>query len=294
MDNPTGTILRIGAWQLNVAASEISKPGNTVRLDPRLMRLLLCLAERPGEIVSTEALLKAVWSEVVVTPDSVYQAIASLRRSLGDDPKKPEYIATIARVGYRLIAPVGPAGVSPEVAIEKEKPESAPPTSSARSPRSRFVAIGLTVVVLAMVTAIVLRDRAASSATETIAVLPFLDLTSQSMDQEYFADGMTEELIDKLSQIPGVRVSSASASFYYKSKNLPASQVGAELGVRHLLDGSVRQSGATLRVTARLLRATDGFVLWTQSYERDSQDPLKAQDEIADALTQSMRKSMLP
>src|SRR5262245_11006521 len=105
MDNPGGTVLRIGEWRLNVATRELSSSESIVALDPRVMRLLLYLAERPGEVVSTEALLTAVWSDVVVTQDSLYQAIASLRRAFGDDPRKPSYIATVARVGYRLIAP---------------------------------------------------------------------------------------------------------------------------------------------------------------------------------------------
>jgi TolB-like protein/DNA-binding winged helix-turn-helix (wHTH) protein len=256
------------------------------------MRLLLCLAERPGEIVKTDALLKAVWSEVVVTPDSVYQAVASLRRSLGDDPKKPEYIATIARVGYRLIAPVGPADAAEIPASEREP---ARPTASRIRGRSRrlvFAAIALAAVIVAAVAAIMGHQRALSPAAQTIAVLPFLDLTSQSMDQEYFADGMTEELIDRLSRIQGVSVSSPSASFYYKNKNLPPFEIGTALGVRYLLDGSVRQSGATLRVTARLLRASDGFVIWTETFERDSQDPLKVQDSIAQAVSERMRSSL--
>jgi TolB-like protein/DNA-binding winged helix-turn-helix (wHTH) protein len=295
MDNPTGTILRIGAWHLNVAAGELTQLGSTVRLDPRLVRVLLCLAERAGEVVSTEALLQAVWGEVVVTPDSVYQAVASLRRSLGDNPRKPEYIATVARVGYRLIAPVGPADTVRKRAVGNEA--RAPTGRSRIGPRARrfaFIGLAVTAIILAVVVSILALQRAASPAPQTIAVLPFLDLTSQSMDQEYFADGMTEELIGRLSQIPGVRVSSASASFYYKSKNLSAAQIGAALGVRYLLDGSVRQSGDTLRVTARLLQAEDGFVIWTQTYEEASHDALKVQDSIARSVTQSMRKSLVP
>lgn len=291
MDNPTGTIIRIGDWRLNVAANEISKPGSVVRLDPRLMRLLLCLVDRPGEVVSTEALLKAVWSEVVVTPDSVYQAVAALRRSLGDDPRKPAYIATVARVGYRLIAPVSSPAAAGLLSPESGRPEIVRP--GVRLRRIVLAVIGLAAVLFAVVVVIVtLNHRGASSPSETIAVLPFLDLTSQAMDQEYFADGMTEELIERLSQIPGVRVSSASASFHYKSRNMPASEIGTALGVRYLLDGSVRQSGPTLRVTVRLLRAKDGFVVWSGTFDRSSQDQLQVQDDIADEVSRNLRSSL--
>src|SRR6202050_4261968 len=106
MDQPSALPLRIGAWCVNPASGQISRDTEVVRVEARTMRLLLCLAERPGEVVSIEDLLTQVWSGVIVTPDSVYQAIASLRRLLGDDPKEPAYIATVPRLGYRMVAKV--------------------------------------------------------------------------------------------------------------------------------------------------------------------------------------------
>ena len=108
MDRLTAIPLRIGAWCVDPKTGQMSRDGTTVRVEARMLRLLLCLAERPGEVVSVEALLDQVWDGVVVTPDSVYQAVASLRRLLGDDPKQPTYIATVPRLGYRMIAPVTP------------------------------------------------------------------------------------------------------------------------------------------------------------------------------------------
>src|ERR1700734_921801 len=108
MDQPSGTSLRIGAWRVNPASGQISREGETVRVEARTMRLLLCLAEHAGEVVSIDALLEHVWTGVIVTPDSVYQAIPSLRRLLGDDAKQPTYIATVPRLGYRMVATVSP------------------------------------------------------------------------------------------------------------------------------------------------------------------------------------------
>src|SRR5208282_1203885 len=108
MKPPTNTILRIGDWRFNPSSGELSRDGETTRLEARTMRLLLCLAERPGEVVSIEELLDQVWSGVTVSYDSVYQAVASLRRLLGDDPKQPSYIATVPRLGYRMVAKVSP------------------------------------------------------------------------------------------------------------------------------------------------------------------------------------------
>src|SRR5580704_16688605 len=108
MQYATPTMLRIGAWCVNPASGEISRDGETTRVEARTMRLLQCLAERPGEVVSIDDLLSQVWPDVTVSQDSVYQAVTSLRRLLGDDPKQPTYIATVPRLGYRMVATVGP------------------------------------------------------------------------------------------------------------------------------------------------------------------------------------------
>src|ERR1700687_4873479 len=108
MERPPTAMLRIGAWCVNPTSGQISRDGETARVEVRTMRLLLCLAAHPGEVVSIDDLLSQVWSEVIVAPDSVYQAVASLRRLLGDDPKQPTYIATVPRLGYRMVATVSP------------------------------------------------------------------------------------------------------------------------------------------------------------------------------------------
>src|ERR1700732_5317642 len=108
MERPTTTLLRIGAWSVHPASGQISRDGETARVEARTMRLLVCLAEHAGDVVSIDDLLNQVWSDVTVAPDSVYQAVTSLRRLLGDDPKQPAYIATVPRLGYRMVATVSP------------------------------------------------------------------------------------------------------------------------------------------------------------------------------------------
>src|SRR5216684_5359221 len=108
MERPTTTMLRVGDWCVNPASGQISRNGETARVEVRTMRLLLCLAEHAGEVVSIDDLLDHVWSDVTVAPDSVYQAVASLRRLLGDDPKQAAYIETVPRLGYRMVATVSP------------------------------------------------------------------------------------------------------------------------------------------------------------------------------------------
>lgn len=120
-------MLRIGDWCVNPGSGQISRADETVRLEERSMRLLLCLAERAGDVVSIDDLLDQVWSGVAVSPDSVYQAVASLRRSLGDDPRQPTYIATAPRLGYRLVAAVDPCTNRDHRQIQVPAPESGLP-----------------------------------------------------------------------------------------------------------------------------------------------------------------------
>src|SRR5579863_3770744 len=139
--------IRIGAWRVEAAREQISKSGMTVKLERRSMQLLLCLAEQPGQILSVEELLDRVWAGVVVTPDSVYHAVASLRRILGDDANEPTYIANIPRRGYSLVAPVGPWVDPLEIAVDNlpiAAVENAPALLAAVKirPRSWWVAIG--------------------------------------------------------------------------------------------------------------------------------------------------------
>src|ERR1700675_1038715 len=121
MERPTATMLRIGAWCVNPTSGQISRDGETARVEVRTMRLLLRLAEHAGEVVSIDDLLNYVWSDVTVAPDSVYQAVASLRRLLGDDPKQPAYIETVPRLGYRMVATVAPWADKPAAHAGKQE-----------------------------------------------------------------------------------------------------------------------------------------------------------------------------
>jgi len=293
--------LRIGAWRVDALAGEISRSGGEpVRLEARTLRLLLHLAARAGEVVSIDELLDRVWAGVIVTPDSVYQAVTSLRRQLGDDPKRPAYIATVPRLGYRMIAAVGPWTDDAAEPAETTPQASAAVAPGPAKPARRWIALAAGIALIAILgMAWLFSNRhpageavAAHAAPPSIGVLPFLDLT-EGMVQEEFADGITEELIGKLSKIPGVRVPAPTASFYLKGKQLAVADVGRQLGVVYVLDGSVRKSASTLRVAARLMRADDGYVLWSETYDRPADDLLMIQDDIATevqkALTQALR-----
>jgi transcriptional activator of cad operon len=338
MERPTTTKLRIGAWCVHPTSGQISRDGETARVEVRTMRLLLCLAEHAGEVVSIDDLLNEVWSDVTVAPDSVYQAVTSLRRLLGDDPKQPTYIATVPRLGYRMVATVSPwadqsvarTGRQPNAqtgpqrnaqtdssrSSHRERLTPASPDASNLPKKSRgrlragFALAAAAALCFALV-AFLFRGRfgnnnpsaspaIASQPQKSIAVLPFLDLTKE-MNQEPFADGMTEELIDKLSKIPGLRVPPPTSSFYFKGKLWPRSHgtpqitiadIAKTLGVAYILDGSVRKSGARLRVDARLIRADNGYVVWSETYDRPFDDLLMVQDDIAGEVTKALRASI--
>jgi TolB-like protein/DNA-binding winged helix-turn-helix (wHTH) protein len=269
-------MMRIGDWCLDPAAATLSRGGETVPLDFRALRLLLCLAREPGRVVTAEELLDEVWSDVTVSQDSVYQAIAGLRRTLGDDSRQPAYIATVPRKGYRLIA-----AVTADVGTAKRG-----------LPRGRMaIAAGLALVV---VLAFFLRFGPILQAKTdvSLAVLPFLDLTSQSMAEEYVADGVTEELIGRLSAVPGFHVASPTTSFGFKGKDIQPGEIARQLNVAYILDGSLREADGKHRVAVRLVRGKDGIVLWSGSYDSTGKDVLALQDGIADDVAAALRKKL--
>ncbi len=310
MQGPFTKPLRIGDWCVDPASGQISRQGETARLEARAMRLLLCLAEHAGEVVSIDDLLDQVWSGVIVSPDSVYQAVTSLRRTLGDDPRQPTYIATVPRLGYRMVATVEPWTDRPNGQTAGNDVATTSSGKAALRLSSGLVlavigAFGVALVIAGLGAAFVaflihgkvsLRRPAETASVvaqpqNAIAVLPFLDLT-QGMKEEEFADGMTEELIDKLSKIPGLRVSSATASFYFKGKQIPVADIATSLAVTWVLDGSVRKSGTWIRVDARLIRADNGYVVWSETYDQPMTNLLMVQDDIAGAVAKALRVSI--
>jgi len=313
MERSTTTMLRIGDWLVNPNSGEISRNEETARVEMRTMRLLLCLAERAGEVVSIEDLLNQVWPGVNVSQDSVYQSVASLRRLLKDDPRQPAYIATVPRLGYRMVAKISPFNPQATSDGEHSSAVTVDVPVIGRRQRAGFTGLGFkgagwatgAALCIALTLAFLLHSKIASGdhsngerpasivpkPPKSIAVLPFLDLT-EGMKEEEFADGMTEELIDKISKIPGSRVPSATSSFYFKNKQIPLADIAKALNVGYVLDGSVRKSGTRLRVAARLVRVDDGYVIWSETYDRPFNDILIVQDSIASEVTKALRTSI--
>jgi TolB-like protein len=206
------------------------------------MEVLLRLAEYPGETLSKEQLLQAVWPNIIVTEDVLKRCIGELRRAFGDDARNPHIIETIAKRGYRLLVPVsGLAGATPKTAV-----------------------------------------------TDSIVVLPFTNMSADP-ENEYFADGITEEIIDALVQIQGLHVVARSSAFSFKGKYIDLRVVGEQLKVRTVLEGSVRRADNRVRITAQLVSTADGYHLWSERYDREMKDVFAVQEEIAQAITQRLR-----
>ena len=308
--------LLVDLVQMRVYRAEVCIPVPKLSFD-----VLLALARVSPRVASIDDLMSTVWSGLVVNPETVAQRIKLLRDALGDDPRAPRYIESLRGRGYRLLPEVktvssqGSRVLTPASQIAPQEGGSAPHqepagpalprTSTVRGTKLMLVAIGA--VSLAAVTALVgialwysrigvhnVSDSAASDPSptgvysQTVAVMPFVN-ESTDQEQEYFADGLTDELINLLSNVPDLTVPSRRSSFYFKGKNAKPSAVAKELNVTHLLDGTVRRSGGRLRITAQLVRAADGHQLWTQSYDRDTGEIFKIQDEIAAAVVTALK-----
>lgn len=289
--------LQIGEWIVTPSLDSISKGTETQKLEPRTMRLLLCLADSAGEVVSVDRLLSEVWTGVVVGSASVYQAVSQLRKLLGDVDPEPTYIATVPRKGYRLLAPVKklePAGaiVSPN---DVAPSAAAPPTAAAPPPaptRSKLPFILGGAVVLALIVAAVIWNRAstngAPATANSIVVLPFVDMTSDKSDQS-FCDGLTEELSSWLAQIPTLRVVARTSAFAFRGQAEDVRKIGKALDTNHILEGSIRRSGARMRITVQLIDARTGYHLWSEDFDRPVDDAIKIQEDISRSVAGTLR-----
>jgi TolB-like protein/DNA-binding winged helix-turn-helix (wHTH) protein/Tfp pilus assembly protein PilF len=286
------TRFRVGNWLADPELDEIRRGEELIKLEPRAMRVLVHLAQRPGVVVSADELLDAVWPGLVVGPNSVYQAIALLRRVFGDDSDSPAYIATVPRKGYRLIAEVKPASelraAKPAIEAANASP-AADPVSASTSPR-RFVwraAIAATVVAVTGLWFWIGRPAPATALSPSVAVLPFSDLSSEKNNQA-FCDGLTEELINSLGRVEQLRVIARTSAFSFRDQPADARAIGGKLGVTHLVEGSVRRNGGRIRISAHLINVSTGYQEWAESFDRPFEDVLQVQEGISQAVTRAL------
>ncbi|HXP69757.1 MAG TPA: winged helix-turn-helix domain-containing protein, partial [Candidatus Dormibacteraeota bacterium] len=289
-----------------------------VQITPKAFDVLRYMVENAGRLVTQDELLEALWPETYVNQEVLRKYILEIRKVLGDRPEKPEFIETVTKRGYRFIAPVvdesavQPSGLTTTgmksdvaatdgAAVEGQVARvtaaaQQQATSSERRLRKLAVIQVLVVVAAAGLGGYLWfarnRPNLPSTNNTSIAVLPFVDM-STTKDQEYFSDGFAEQLINDLAQVSGLKVVGRSSSFQFRGKNVDLRDVGRKLGVANVLEGSVRREGNHVRVTAELVKTADGFQLWSQTYDREINDILAVQDEIALAAAGALQLKLL-
>jgi TolB-like protein/DNA-binding winged helix-turn-helix (wHTH) protein/Flp pilus assembly protein TadD len=266
--------LQIGDWLVEPGSSRVTKDGQSIKLEPKVMDLLVYLAQRPRRVLAREELEQAIWAGTVVGYDALTSAIIKLRKAFGDDSHRPWLIETVAKKGYRLIAPVAEPGGTPL--------SPAPiPEPIGRTQRRLGVTALAAVVLAAIVVGWVAFDRLLprTARIPSIAVLPFTNMSGDTKF-EYFSDGITEDITTDLSKLSGLLVIARNSAFAYKDQPLALKSVAEALGVRYVLEGSVRRSGNDLRVNAKLIDTETGSHLWTERYDRRIQDIFAVQDDV--------------
>lgn len=301
----------VGDWLVEPSLNQISSAGKCARLEPKAMQVLLCLAQQPGKVLSKEQLICSVWPDAFVTDQVLTHAIWQLRRALGGESGEPKFIQTIPRGGYRLVAPVRPAPPVPQPALaalaaaepQAEGGSIKGENVAALAPLRRHpqaVALGL-IAMLTVAAALLSYVRVSHRPAVVplhramLLVLPF-DNLSGDPEQEYLSDGMTEEMITQMGRLNPQRlgVISRASAMTYKGKRKRADEIGSELHVDYILEGSVRQDSRRLRITAQLIAVKDQTHLWAQEYDQDRADLLKLQADIAQAIAREISVSIPP
>jgi TolB-like protein/DNA-binding winged helix-turn-helix (wHTH) protein/Tfp pilus assembly protein PilF len=302
---PTSRAFRFGVFELDLRAGELRKHGLRVRLQGQPFQVLAILLDRPGEVITREELQKNLWpADTFVDFDhGLNKAINKVRDALGDSAESPRFVETIARRGYRFLAEVKVAD-----AARIRGSELAPPPHPSVEARERqdlarklpivkhflpSIAWKISIFVLVLLMASLAAwklyfSNSRSPGIRSLAVLPLESLSSDA-SQDYFADGMTDELISDLGQISALRVISRTSVMAYKHARKPLPQIARELNVDAVVEGTVLRSGDRVRITAQLIEAATDKHLWSQSYEGGLQDTLAFQNNVARSIADQIR-----
>jgi TolB-like protein/DNA-binding winged helix-turn-helix (wHTH) protein len=304
----------LGEWVVRPDQNRIDRGSETVQLEPKVMGVLCLIAQQQGEVVSRTALIDEVWKGTYVTDEVLSRAISVLRKQLGDDRKSPEYIVTIPKGGYRLIKPVAP--------IAATYSETATPSTSPASPGvPKWMIAGASVLVVFLLLLLgnalrepipappidprsptlfadlsewfelIIRGNTAPEAVINVAVLPFDDISEQP-GNAFLSDGLTDELISSLGQLEGLKVVARSSSLGFRQRYEDVRTIGDILQVQAVIEGTVKRSENHIRISAQLNSTEDGYVVWARTYDRDMQDFLALEAEIASEIVNALREKL--
>jgi TolB-like protein/DNA-binding winged helix-turn-helix (wHTH) protein len=316
MEPRPNSVVRFGTYEVSLQSGEVRKAGLRIRVQQQPMKLLEILLEHPSEVVTREELRSRVWPDESFGDfdQALNIAIGKLRSALGDSAENPRFIETLPKRGYRFIAdvsivnaeaqtnkqPESATGVLPGVERETESGHKLHDAGLAVAPKRRLWPTRRVVVALALVLSLpilalwLFRSRGhAPTGIRSLAVLP-LDNLSGDASQNYFADGMTDELITDLAQISALRVISRTSVMAYKGARKPLPQIARELNVDAVVEGTVLRSGDQVRITAQLIEASTDKHLWSQSYAGELRDTLSLQNRVAGAIADQIRINLTP
>src|SRR4029077_11243654 len=299
-------VVRFGVFEADLRSGELRKQGVKVKLQEQPFQILRILLEHPGEVVSREELQQKIWpADTFVDFDhGLNNAIRRLREALGDTADTPRFIETLPKRGYRFIGPVNGKGSAGVVPVQDVPPVIRPATVHRRWRRTLAASLVAVGVAVALVLATALGSTfgnlqrwvsagSSSPSIHSLAVLPLQNLSGDPA-QEYFVDGMTEELITVLSRISGLKVISRTSVMRYKKTDQPLPEIARELNVDAIVEGSVLRSGDRVRITAQLIYAAKDTNLWSETYDRDLRDVLTLQSEVARAVAAEIRVKLTP
>jgi TolB-like protein/DNA-binding winged helix-turn-helix (wHTH) protein/Tfp pilus assembly protein PilF len=312
---PPNSVVRFGTYEVSLQSGEVRKAGLRIRVQQQPMKLLQILLEHPREVVTREELRSRVWpNESFGDFDQALNiAIGKLRSALGDSAENPRFIETLPKRGYRFIADVSvldaearpkrPESVAGDLPGQEGKTEPGQKPQGAGlavAPKRRQWLTGRVMVALAFVLSLSIlsvwlfrSSGHAPAGIRSLAVLPLENLSGDA-SQNYFADGMTDELITDLAQISALRVISRTSVMVYKGARKPLPQVARELNVDAVVEGTVLRYGDQVRITAQLIEASTDKHLWSQSYEGELRDTLALQSRVASAIADQIRINLTP
>ncbi len=265
---------RLERWFVCPKLNTVQSDGRSTRLEPKFMQVLVCLAARPGEVVSKEELIRAVWVDTFVTDDVLTRSISELRRALGDDAKQPHLIETVARSGYRIIAPVQK--------IEDVSSEEVGSRAKSSAWLHKTLVAGVAVVAIAIVTAVVLRRKPVELQTnlpKAIAVLP-LQNTSVAKDLDFLRVGLADDIANTLSYYPSVSIRPFATANKYAGADVDLQKAAQEMRVAEIVTGHFVVAGSEIEVTLEAVDPANNRVLWRESVRGPASDLIGIQQQI--------------
>jgi TolB-like protein/DNA-binding winged helix-turn-helix (wHTH) protein len=298
--------LRFSVFEADLRTGELTKQGKRLRLQELPFRLLAVLLEKPGELVTREELRVTLWPQTFVDFDhGLNKAISKIREALGDSAENPRFVETVARRGYRFLAEVAvdqdaqPEAGAGNLAIHEDPgvrdvidagTSGRPPS---RAGAWRLLGLGAVVALATSLSWFFYASQPAPSTVRSLAVLPLENLSSDA-SQDYFAEGMTDQLITYLGQISTLRVIGRTSVMAYKNVRKPLAEIARELNVEAVVEGSVLRSGDRVRITAYLFQMPADALMWSKSYEGDLRDTLALQSKVARDIAEQIRITLDP